>query len=267
MEDTTLESAAASSKPAFGRKRGRAVVLFGCLAGLWLAVDMATKSFFNGSFAPGDVVTEPIAGLFRFRLVHNTGAAWGMFGDSTFALGVMSVIVCAVLLVYLVVGSKTMNTGQIVGLAVVFAGGIGNAIDRFTLGYVVDFIDFTFIDFPVFNVADIGVTCGFVIFIASMLYAWKQADDQAAARAAEGSEGLDGEAAAVSGIEASARVDADVPSADAAAEAAVDALSGDASTGKSGPNGTYADAVSDEAGPDARAEAAHDIPPAANGSR
>ncbi len=141
---------------------------------------MATKSFFNGSFAPGDVITEPIAGLFRFRLVHNTGAAWGMFGDSTFALGIMSIVVCVLLLAYLVVGAKHMNMGQIVGLAVVFAGGVGNAIDRFTLGYVVDFIDFTFIDFPVFNVADIGVTCGFVIFIASMLYAWRKDDAQAA---------------------------------------------------------------------------------------
>lgn len=179
-----------------GKKLAFAAGLFGCLAGLWLAIDMATKSFFNGSYAPGDVITEPIAGLFRFRLVHNTGAAWGMFGDSTFALGVMSVVVCVVLLAYFIVGCKSMNTGQIIGLALVLAGGIGNAIDRFTLGYVVDFIDFAFIDFPVFNVADIGVTCGFVIFIASMIFAWRKADEQAAAEAAAGEGGcvlLDGE--------------------------------------------------------------------------
>ena len=70
-----------------------------------------------------------------------------------------------------------------------FAGGIGNALDRFTLGYVVDFVDFTFIDFPVFNVADIGVTCGFVVFIASMLYAWRKADLRAAATTALGDDG------------------------------------------------------------------------------
>ena len=160
-----------------GGRLGRTAVLFGFLAAGWLAVDVVTKGFFNSSFAPGDVITEPILGLFRFRLVHNTGAAWGMFGDSTFALGVMSIVVCALLLAYLIIASKSMNTGQVVGLALVFAGGIGNAIDRFTLGYVVDFIDFTFIDFPVFNIADIGVTCGFVIFIASMLYAWRKADE------------------------------------------------------------------------------------------
>lgn len=55
------------------------------------------------------------------------------------------------------------------GLSLVVAGGIGNAIDRFTLGYVVDFIEPVFIDFPVFNVADIGVTCGVALFIASLI--------------------------------------------------------------------------------------------------
>lgn len=112
-----------------------------------------------------------------------------MFGDSTFALGIMSIVVCIALVAYLVIASKDMNAGQIIGLALVFAGGIGNALDRFTLGYVVDFVDFTFIDFPVFNVADIGVTCGFVVFIASMLYAWRKADLRAAATTALGDDG------------------------------------------------------------------------------
>ena len=49
------------------------------------------------------------------------------------------------------------------------AGGIGNAIDRFAQGFVIDFIEFSFMDFPVFNVADIGVTCGFVILIIGFI--------------------------------------------------------------------------------------------------
>ena len=54
---------------------------------------------------------------------------------------------------------------QMAGYALVLAGGIGNAIDRFVQGYVTDFIEFSFIDFPVFNVADIGVTCGFALIV------------------------------------------------------------------------------------------------------
>ena len=54
------------------------------------------------------------------------------------------------------------------------SGGLGNAIDRFSQLYVVDFIDFTFIDFPVFNVADIGVTCGFVLLVIGYLLATRK---------------------------------------------------------------------------------------------
>ena len=54
---------------------------------------------------------------------------------------------------------------ELIGLGLVIGGGIGNAIDRFVLGYVVDFIDLSFMDFPVFNIADIGVTCGLALFL------------------------------------------------------------------------------------------------------
>ena len=50
------------------------------------------------------------------------------------------------------------------------AGGLGNAYDRFFTGYVVDFINVTFMDFPVFNVADIGVTCGIVAFFVFVIF-------------------------------------------------------------------------------------------------
>ena len=69
------------------------------------------------------------------------------------------------------------------------AGGIGNAIDRFTLGFVVDFIEPTFIDFPIFNVADIGVTCGIILFIVSLLIH----ERTEAKRAVRGSENGGGE--------------------------------------------------------------------------
>ena len=154
------------------------------IVAVWLAIDQATKVFFDSNWEPGDAIAGPFLGLVQFRLVHNTGMAWGLFGDSTFALGVVSVAVCVVLVAYFVVAGARMNAGQVMGLALVVAGGIGNAIDRFTLGYVVDFIEFSFFDFPVFNVADIGVTCGFVIFIAGMWLSWREEDRAQASHAA-----------------------------------------------------------------------------------
>lgn len=150
--------------PAWANK----ALIFGAVGLVWFTLDTLTKSWLNGSYAQGDVITGPILGLVRFHLVHNTGAAWGMFGDSTLLLGVMSLLVCAALVAYLFVLSPRASKLEIVGVALVVAGGLGNALDRFLLGYVVDFIEPVFIDFPVFNIADIGVTCGFVLFIIGL---------------------------------------------------------------------------------------------------
>ena len=75
------------------------------------------------------------------------------------------------------------------GAALVVAGGLGNAFDRFALGYVVDFIEPVFIDFPVFNVADIGVTCGFVLFLVGVIVSWRHEDRLSAELAASDGEG------------------------------------------------------------------------------
>ena len=148
--------------------------VFAGVAALWLLVDQLTKAYFEGSYALGQV-SEAAYGLFRFRLVHNTGMAWGMFGDSTFLLGVTSLIVCAAIVAvfagYRRLTGHAATMPETCALALVFAGGLGNAIDRFAQAYVVDFIDLTFMDFPVFNIADIGVTCGFVLLLAGYFLA------------------------------------------------------------------------------------------------
>lgn len=159
------------------------MVLFCVVALVWLVFDQITKAYFQGAYELGQTSAGDF-GLFRFRLVHNTGMAWGMFGDSTFALGVLSCVVCIAILAAFFLWPRFAGHRLIwletLGLSLVFAGGLGNAIDRFAQGYVVDFIDFTFMDFPVFNIADIGVTCGFVLIVLGFLIA-----DRKAARAEE----------------------------------------------------------------------------------
>lgn len=144
------------------------------VAAAWLIIDQLTKAYFQGAYALGEVSAASY-GLFRFRLVHNTGMAWGLFGDSTFMLGVTSLLVCAAIVVGFVFYRRLTGHAatmlETCALALVFSGGLGNAVDRFAQAYVVDFIDLTFIDFPVFNIADIGVTCGFVLLIVGYLMA------------------------------------------------------------------------------------------------
>lgn len=137
-------------------------VVFGGVAIVWLVFDYLTKRAFD-STEVGAQLWSGIPGFIDFRLVHNTGAAWGVLGDSTFGLGVFAVIFCVALLVIAHLRRQKATPLEMVGYGLVLAGGIGNAIDRLVSGYVVDFIETLFIDFPVFNVADIGVTCGFAI--------------------------------------------------------------------------------------------------------
>lgn len=158
-----------------GMKPAATAVVFFLVAGLMVALDRATKEMFDTG-NPGQVLVEDIAGLFEFRLVHNTGGAWGIFGGSPIPLGVFSVIVCLVIVWY-VFGARHARTTflETVALALVLAGGLGNAVDRFSQGYVVDFINCKFMTFPVFNVADICVTCGIVLFLIVLAFVLKPA--------------------------------------------------------------------------------------------
>lgn len=170
MSSASKEPTLLPAKPRSIRRRN--VAIFVTLLTVWLLFDVLSKQYFTQAFAAGTVSEESILGLFQFTLVHNSGAAWGIFGDSTKILAVISLVVSALILVYFIFVSARANIAEVVGLALIISGGIGNAIDRFISGYVVDFIEFSFMYFPVFNIADMGVTCGFVILLAGIIYSW-----------------------------------------------------------------------------------------------
>ena len=140
----------------------------GVLALCWIALDQAVKFRLN-AHAAGSVLSDPVAGLFRLHLVHNTGGAWSMFSGATAALGVFSIVMCAALAAFAVRERARISWPELIGLGLVIGGGIGNAIDRFALGYVVDFIDLSFMDFPVFNIADIAINVCCILFVLLML--------------------------------------------------------------------------------------------------
>jgi len=104
-------------------------------------------------------------GVLHLTYVKNPGAAWGMLADHRWVFMVFSTVAIIGLGIYLFGFSKE-PTWVKVSLALVIGGGIGNMIDRVLLGYVVDFIDFTLINFPVFNVADSCVTVGAGLLMA-----------------------------------------------------------------------------------------------------
>ena len=104
------------------------------------------------------------------HLTHhkNQGAAFGMLSDHRWVFMIFSTVAIIGLLIYLFRYPPKSRFVRI-ALAMIIGGGIGNMIDRIALGYVTDFIDFTLINFAVFNVADSFVTVGAFMIIGYLL--------------------------------------------------------------------------------------------------
>ena len=138
-------------------------VLFGSVI-----LDQLTKAIVVSQMALYEEVPF-LPGLIRFYHTRNTGAAFSMFSDNRWVFMVFSVI-AMIIMTYLLVKFHGRHWLLSVSLAAVLGGGIGNMIDRVLSGYVVDFLDFQFMKFAVFNVADIFVTCGSVALAVYILF-------------------------------------------------------------------------------------------------
>ena len=105
-----------------------------------------------------------IQNVFHLTYCENTGAAFSMLSGARIFFIVITAVFIA-LLIWLIYSGRVQNVGAAYTMAIISAGGIGNLIDRVLNGYVVDMFDFRLINFAIFNVADIAVTCGAVAFL------------------------------------------------------------------------------------------------------
>ncbi len=134
---------------------------------LCIALDQLTKYLAVVHLQP--VGTMPfIPGLVHLHFIQNTGAAFSMFE------GMQSLLICVtfcglMFIAYWVFAKKTASKLEAWSLLIVLAGGFGNFIDRVRVGYVVDFFEFSFISFPVFNVADCFISVGMVFFATCVI--------------------------------------------------------------------------------------------------
>lgn len=106
---------------------------------------------------------EFIPGILRLRHERNTGAALSIFEEHTWLLAVISVLVAILLLVLIL--RKGFSKWEKISLALVLGGAVGNAIDRIMLSYVVDMLEMEFLPVFVFNIADVFIDVGAVIFV------------------------------------------------------------------------------------------------------
>lgn len=154
------------------------IIKAGVLFLVLTAIDLFTKSAAVKSLDGGKRIPL-IPGALEFYYIQNRGAAFGIFQDGTLILGVISAVaLVSLIFIYLrVPGEKKYLPLRLV-LIFIAAGAAGNLYDRITLHYVRDFIYFSLIDFPVFNVADIYVTCSVFVLAFLILFHYKEEDLQ-----------------------------------------------------------------------------------------
>lgn len=137
---------------------------------IWILADQMVKQWTQLTL-PLYETRSFLPGIMELTHVQNTGAAFSLFSDHTWLLALLSGIAALVLLVLLVVDYFPHTMARL-ALALVLGGAVGNLIDRVFLGYVVDMFSTTFVQFAIFNVADIGVTIGGLLLVVYILFFW-----------------------------------------------------------------------------------------------
>ena len=137
------------------------LALLGGAAAAVVVLDQLSKAWVRAALVPCKPVTL-IPHVMDLSLVYNTGAAFSM-GEGR---GALFVLICAVICAgccVLAWRERDMPPALLVTLGCICGGGIGNAIDRVVAGRVTDFLATAFMDFAVFNVADVFITCGVIL--------------------------------------------------------------------------------------------------------
>lgn len=159
------------------------------IAVLLFAADQATKSYILQGLELQLGQSHYLLPFFQYTLTHNYGVSLGMFtaeSDSQrWALVALTGIIAVVVTVWML---RERKLGDILGLAMILGGALGNIKDRYELGYVVDFLDLHFGEwrpFLVFNIADAAITIGVIIILARSLLIREKAPQNSAEAAAE----------------------------------------------------------------------------------
>ncbi|MCI8556045.1 MAG: signal peptidase II [Clostridia bacterium] len=146
-----------------------------CVFAFALILDQLTKGLIIPKLIPNvyDHI-KVIPKFISFIYVQNKGAAWGILKDNTIFLIIMSFIGIALILSFYILRLKrTGNRTSIlfaVSVGLIIGGAVGNLADRLIFRYVRDFINFDFMNFPVFNFADVALTFGIIILLIYILF-------------------------------------------------------------------------------------------------
>jgi signal peptidase II len=122
-------------------------------------------------YAINNFIDNPYDGsILNFTYLENRGAAFGILQNNRLFFIMLTMTVVGYLIYYFIKHYKTNTSLLNIAITFIITGAVGNFYDRLIKTYVVDFIEFSFINFPVFNVADIFVTVGSILIIIYLLF-------------------------------------------------------------------------------------------------
>jgi signal peptidase II len=146
-------------------------------AALVVLADQLTK-IWAAQVLQGAGMRPLIPGLIDLYYTTNTGAAFSLFAGSTRVLGAVSLLVAmAVAWWILSKGRRGLPLSRALALGFLLGGAIGNGIDRWRLGAVIDFLALVPVNFPVFNLADVAINLAVVGFLVDLLQEQRSSDD------------------------------------------------------------------------------------------
>ena len=152
-------------------------MIYPLIAVIVIVLDQFTKYLVRANMQPGDRI--PVIGNWMsIYYVQNTGTAFSMFSGNRFVTVFLTSVLILFCIIFIV---SEIRSGHVLTSALftfVAAGGISNMIDRLTLGFVTDMISCG--RFAVFNVADIGVTCGCALTMLVLILTFKDEEKEAA---------------------------------------------------------------------------------------
>ena len=133
-----------------------------------VAADQFTKYLTVANIALWEDVPF-LPGLLQLTYVRNTGAAFSSFEGQQWLFALIFIVLTVLIFWEYFKAPMGFTTFERWCITAIYGGGLGNMIDRVRLGYVVDMIETTFIEFPVFNVADCFITCGCILLMVHLV--------------------------------------------------------------------------------------------------
>ena len=145
------------------------ILAFSLFAAGIVAADQFTKYLTVANIALYEDVPF-LPGLLQLTYVQNTGAAFSMLQDQQWLFAAIFLVLTAAVIYDFWKKAMPFTNLERWLIVFIYAGGVGNMIDRFRLGYVVDMIELEFMNFPVFNVADCFITCGCILLMVHLIF-------------------------------------------------------------------------------------------------